>query len=262
MIDEEDKAKSRLKIIAIAIVAIILISATIIWGTTSLLERTESLVPEISVTPQVAWIGEEIVLTANGSRGDIKEVNWDFGDGTEGHNMTEFHNYTNTGWYNVTLELKDRDGRVASTSMTVGAQMIGGGHGSGIDLVYTHPRPRYPEGMGGGSSIVGPNIGNPTGQVEVHIGDLTGTVIIEVGWEFYREGYADEPSDIIVLLEEEHTKSGGEFSWNRYVQPEEFPEDCMTCSSYLYVYLYLRLGRIDSPEYMIHTDFAKPNPPM
>ena len=58
-------------------------------------------------------IGDKIVFNAENSSdmdGEIKNYNWDFGDGYSKTGITQTHAYSNPGSYNVTLTVVDDDG--------------------------------------------------------------------------------------------------------------------------------------------------------
>ncbi len=61
--------------------------------------------------------------------GEIKNITWYFGDGTIGHGKKVVHNYSEGGTYNVTIEVTDGDGSIATHSKDIEVQ-IGSEKGS------------------------------------------------------------------------------------------------------------------------------------
>ncbi|UCE74551.1 MAG: PKD domain-containing protein [Methanomassiliicoccales archaeon] len=82
-------------------------------------EPPENLPPIAFAEPpiQMIFVGEEAWFSGDLSYdpdGYIVAYDWDFGDGTNGSGVTITHNYTQFGFYNVTLTITDDDGATGS----------------------------------------------------------------------------------------------------------------------------------------------------
>jgi len=73
--------------------------------------------------PYIGFVGEEILfdgsLSSDPDTGDaVEEWYWDFGDGTNGTGVTVFHEYSETGLYNVSLTVWDNHGLKCNENYT------------------------------------------------------------------------------------------------------------------------------------------------
>ncbi|MES9942146.1 MAG: PKD domain-containing protein [Candidatus Thiodiazotropha sp. 6PLUC2] len=75
--------------------------------------------------PYAGTVNESIAFDASSSSdtdGQIVSYTWDFGDGTTGTGVTPSHSYTDSGVYNISLQVTDDSGSTAtgSTTATIG----------------------------------------------------------------------------------------------------------------------------------------------
>jgi PKD repeat protein len=61
--------------------------------------------------------------TVNNANGQIKETDWDFGDGQTSHDIKTSHQYQKSGDYNVKISVTDEKGKTAQDSMTAKVQV-------------------------------------------------------------------------------------------------------------------------------------------
>jgi hypothetical protein len=71
---------------------------------------------KVSVDSEDIFEGNRINFSARDSTGDLKEYQWDFGDGSEGYGVTASHKYDEVGEYRVRLTVIDNRGESDSDS--------------------------------------------------------------------------------------------------------------------------------------------------
>ncbi|MGQ9582586.1 MAG: PKD domain-containing protein [Thermoplasmatota archaeon] len=104
------------------------------WSVDVIAGSLEPPYPVLELRPRNPRAGEEVVVSALGSRDDGEIVNyiWEFGDGSLAYGATAAHVYSKPGTYIVTLTLTDGDGNLATATemLAVGPPREGGGEGA------------------------------------------------------------------------------------------------------------------------------------
>ena len=72
-------------------------------------------------SPDIIYPGQEVtfVSTSFDPDGEIQSWHWWFGDGSEGYGETVTHVYSQSGFYNVRLEVTDNDGFTDEISTSI-----------------------------------------------------------------------------------------------------------------------------------------------
>lgn len=106
--------KTRQRVATLFILGALLLSTvTPVLAAPNLTELTASIAYEVTACPEVTFTG-----TATGGEPPY-EFDWDFGDGDTGTGDTVIHAYSETGIYDVTLTVTDKDGKTATAEETL-----------------------------------------------------------------------------------------------------------------------------------------------
>ncbi len=92
-----------------------------VYGVTDTVKKEINLisnkvpVANFIVTPEVASIGQPVAFSSSGSGENIISYAWDFGDGYTGEGITASHVYTESGFFNVSLNVTNQFGSDTKT---------------------------------------------------------------------------------------------------------------------------------------------------
>jgi hypothetical protein len=184
----------------------------------SLSEETLKVVPEAD--KEFARVGEQIAFTAENSTGDIKSYLWDFDDGNTSDEVSPSYVYEISGWYNVTLIIESKNGKMANSTLLIGIQ-----RNDAFEEGESGPIVVIRRGLGRGYAVdseVGPNIGQPTIETRADINTAVGYIEYEV--EFYWE-LPDNEIGWEVIHSEATFAGGGDVHFSYDVMPDEIPEE-------------------------------------
>ena len=163
----------------------------------------------ITVENKISRVGDGVLLDAGNSSGEIKEYLWDFGDGNTSTNVSEVHYYEVPGWYTVSLTVYGRDGQRSNATAVVGIQQE--------DYVIDRNLDRnvwlFTGRFGTGALLeAGPNIGNPTIELTIHLEGAVGNL----GCSLHLDGD--------VFFQETFLATGGDLDYS-------IPNDINSCVS-------------------------------
>ena len=210
---KEGLLSNRRRLIIAICITIVLVLA--IFGIVAVVEFNSLSDPVdavITVENKISRLGDGVALDAGNSSGKIKGYIWDFGDGNTSTNVSVSHHYELAGWYDVNLTVVGPDGQTSNNSIVVGVQQID--NEADLDLsrliwVTGGRMGNYVE------SPLGPNIGNPTTEVQIHLEGAVGNIGISLWLD--KEGRHTE------LYSESFTATGGEFDYSHTFQPFDLP---------------------------------------
>jgi hypothetical protein len=186
-------AKKKRLIIALSITIILVVA---IYGATIVVDLGTSSDPVdalITVENKISRLGDGVVMDASNSSGTIKGYFWDFGDGNTSNNVSVNHDYELAGWYDVNLTVVGPNGQTSTNSIVVGVQQID--NETDLDL----SRLIWVTGGMMGNYVkfpCGPNIGNPTTEVRIHLEGAVGNLGISL-WLY-------EGVNSIILIHSNH----------------------------------------------------------
>jgi hypothetical protein len=160
----------RLLIITLILFLIIIVgyATSVILLLSSSSDHVDAL---ITVDNKNSRLGESIVFDGSNSTGDINRYFWDLGDGNTSTEEIVVHQYELAGWYNVSLKVESSNGRSSNNSIVVGVQQ------NDNEVYLDLPRLFWISGGRRGyyvESPLGPNIGNPTAEVNIHLEGAVG----------------------------------------------------------------------------------------
>jgi len=138
----------------------------------------DALVAKARVSREIAYAGENISFSSSGSTGDINNYTWKFGDGNSSSEPRPLHVFELPGWYNVTLTVADKGGKTDSCQLVIGIQHPNNtDEGQGDRVVNVKPRgaPFFYWSL-----VIGPNIHNPTVDVDFNIQNGIGKFWIDI----------------------------------------------------------------------------------
>jgi hypothetical protein len=221
----------RLLIITLILFLIIIVgyATSVILLLSSSSDHVDAL---ITVDNKNSRLGESIVFDGSNSTGDINRYFWDLGDGNTSTEEIVVHQYELAGWYNVSLKVESSNGRSSNNSIVVGVQQ------NDNEVYLDLPRLFWISGGRRGyyvESPLGPNIGNPTAEVNIHLEGAVGNLGISL-W-FNEEGYSRE------YYSETFTATGGAFDYSYTFQPFDFPIDAQSGTCEILFALWIDEGK-------------------
>ncbi len=244
---------NRNRLIALVVAMLILVAVISVAISTIGKEEEDRLVAQATATPQVIRVEEDIVFTAEGSKGDIALYSWDFGDGANATGMEANHTYEATGWFNVTLTVEGKDGKVANTSVLVGVQLQDGMNTRHVDR-DRDIRPRWAHGPGI-LIPVGPNIAHPTTECTYDILRPVGTFTIYVDVWVYD---ADDRAHVTNIHTQAYTATGSDIHFIHTVEPEDLPDEVAVNRSMVHLFCMIDQGRWGGTDMSLETVFPLP----
>jgi PKD repeat protein len=243
----------RNRLIAIVIALLILVAVISVAISTIGSEEEEKLVAQATATPQVIRAEEDIIFSGEGSKGDIVLYNWDFGDGTNATGIETSHTYEMTGWFNVTLTVEGKDGKVANATVLVGVQLEDGMNTRHVDR-DRDLRPMWAHGPGI-LIPVGPNVAHPTTECTYDILRPVGTFTIYVDiWVYDADGRAHVTS----VHTQAYTATGSDIQFTYTVEPEDLPDEVAMNRSMVHLFCMIDQGRWGGTDMSLETVFPLP----
>lgn len=198
----------------------------------------------------IGRVGEGFNFTAENSKGEISNYQWDFGDSNISNGLNTNHSYEISGWYNVTLNIEDESGKIANSTMVIGVQRndvtFDGESGRIRDL-----NPSSQTGNGFGIAI-GPNIDQPTIEVTGVIHQAIGRFDFQI---YVQTNLPDDNWDIQLIHEESLQGTGGDIVFSYIVEPIELNENVQKYSSEIDIVLFIDQGRWGSVEMYLNAVF-------
>jgi hypothetical protein len=223
MVQLSTKIGSRLRIVIIlAVVVIVIVSGSVAMG---LIRSEDSGTPSAHATVDhdVARVGETLHFSSEGTDGNIKIYFWEFGDGNSSTEPETSHSYERPGFYNVTLTVFDKDDHTDDAVLRVGIQLPDL-HETREDGRYIDIRPRYNVGYSV-NGMIGPNIGKPTIDVQIHISRPVGTFRLAVLGAYL----TDDDVIVFTIQSQNVTATGADIDLSITVEPVDLPDE--TCSA-------------------------------
>jgi hypothetical protein len=225
-------AKKKRLIIALSITMILVVA---IYGATIVVDLGTSSDPVnalITVENTISRLGDGVVMDASNSSGKIKGYIWDLGDGNTSTNVSVNHHYELAGWYDVNLTVVGPNGQTSTNSIVVGVQQIDNEADQDLSrLIWVTG------GMMGNlvKFPCGPNIGNPTTEVRIHLEGAVGNLGISL-W-FYEGGRRVE------IYSESFIATGGEFDYSHTFQPFDIPIEAQSRMSEIAIVVWIDEGK-------------------
>ncbi len=183
------------------------------------------------------YVGDLISFSSNSSSGDIKEYEWSFDDGNFDSKENPTHTFTTPGWYNVTLLIISPSNDASNSSILIGVQR------NNIDSIKEHGYYQDFHGplqSSGISSVItiGPNIGNPSGKVEISISRAIGSIEIIIDLIDL-----DNASKTIFVTDSQmHT--GSDYYFEYEIKSDQIPIECQLSKSKLWAIVMVDGGAI------------------
>jgi len=198
-----------------------------------------SLAAVIIVDSSQSIPGLTVFFYGNESTGNIESYEWDFGDGNLSQEMNPAHNYGEVGYFDVKLMVKDDHGETARTNLTLSVQ-----HGDAWIDETLDRRVCIRSGSGNiFDAPIGPNIGNPTANVQLTITQLVGVASIEICAEIDPDpDHINEPASRIALYQEQFTSTGQTIERSYDVSASMIPSEAASIYSILTVTIMLYKG--------------------
>jgi hypothetical protein len=204
-----------------------------------------------NASPEYARTGETIQFSAEGSKGNIHNFYWEFGDGYGDNGSEVSHAFEEGGYFNVTLFVENEKGKVVNDTVRVGIQPE--------DVLNTRDldrdrdaRPRWMHGFGL-LGTVGPHISPPTSHLTYELVRAVGTfrIYVEV-WIFHGDVYEVER-----LHTEEMTLTGEDLVFTYTVEPEDLPDLAATNRSMVHISSMIDQGRWASAHIEVVVEFPE-----
>jgi len=169
----------------------------------------------------LAYCHEIIHFSSNQSQGDISKRIWNFNDGMTSEQINPSHYYEHPGWYNVSLLLISSYGNKSSAKIRIGIQM------NNVDwtLNYSYAVDlKLKQTSGPGNKVtISPNIGNPTGIIEISILHATASFEIKIClWQNISDNYT---GDSMILYSEKKVVINNNYSFIYYINPSDLPSE-------------------------------------
>ena len=192
----------------------------------------------IDVETDIVRVGEVLNFLGDESIGIIKLYHWDFDDGNSSNEKNPSHIYSVSGWFNVTLMAKGQDSESDSTSILVGVQRPDESKSNSRGFARAWRRDI-------GAIIdagidIGPNIGNPTCEININVMSLFGIGRIEIGINI------DDPIQGVIwisLFEEQYNNVGDNIDLNYQIQSSDIPIEVIKNQAIILTYFQLEEGR-------------------
>lgn len=214
------------------LVAIVVFSATGIWVYSE--KAKEEVEAVAGFDADIIWVGDQVQFTSDGSKGAIKAIEWDFGDGRSSELENPSHTYDIIGWYNVTLTVTGVDGLKDNDTVRVGVQRenvrdeLHKDHEDSINMVA-------PLSSGFAMDIeIGPSIGLPTGSVECLISNAVADITFELQllWDTDGNKLWDGSETV---FSQTYSAVDEDVVFNRLITPEELNDEARRFRSELYL---------------------------
>lgn len=247
--------KSIAIIIVIAIIIISIIGVAFLGAVLSSEESTEErLIAIITSDKTITRIGDGFNFSAENSSGDIIKYSWDFGDGEVSSGPETAYTYKECGWHNVTLLIKGESGNEANATLVVGVQredrFIESQRGRLRDF-------RYRSGSGYGLWYqIGPNIAQPTVDVQFEIHNAIGNLRFEIS-VYWRT--SDDSHYFEEIYEETYFATVGTVIFDYTVNPNEFPEEMEKYYAEIDAVVWVEEGRWGSVDLTMNVVFPIEN---
>jgi PKD repeat protein len=242
------------KFIVIAVVTIMIIGiiAVTVYQTTISSGETLESIPQADKT--IARVGEQINFSSEKCKGNIIHCYWDFGDGNTSIENDPNHLYERANWYNITLIVINKNGKKAESKIKIGIQS-NNIYSEGDDDRYFDVRPMTYHYASCYADDIGPNIGQPTVEIECNINQLFGNIEIYVMIEWF---VSDHWESTRIDLE---TKSGmgNNFNLNYIIESNELPEEVIKYRSNLIFRVRIEKGGWNSVQSKINIKFPMEN---
>ena len=243
--------RSRAFLFLIVVMIIMAIVAAALGGGDG--RASSDLSAKAAASTDIARTGEEIVFSAEGSKGNIESFRWDLGDGTSDNGTEISHAFETGGWFNVTLVVTSGSGKNASDTVTVGIQPE--------DMHNTRDlgrerdvRPLWLHGYGL-LGDVGPHIAPPVSTLEYDVirGFGTFSIYVEV-WVYDGDVYQTQE-----LHREEMTLTGQDLRFSYTVEPGDLPPEASTNYTRVHISTMIDQGRWASSEIRVDVEFPSGN---
>jgi hypothetical protein len=198
-----------------------------------------------------AYVNDNITFSSHGSLGDIQSYQWNFSDGNLSALPNPVHSFEKAGWYNVSLRILARDGRIAGRNLTIGIQRtnLTNERDSGrlVDL-------RRGTWTGQGfQETIGPNGCNPNISYDALLVQPIGSfrveisVMYQVEENFWHNEY---------LYTDEFTLKGQDYVFSYDVAPDRIPCNCSVNESEFEAVIWAKTGTWKSTRMAISIGYS------
>ncbi len=213
-----DWVREHKRYVAILIVILVVFSVIGISATSSLFRQDEELIAVAQSDRAIVRTEELVTFSSDGSKGDIKRVEWNFDDGNHSDERNPTHAYEFPGWYNVTMTLKSESGLVVNTTVVIGVQHLDTATSRTLGRDWDVQR----SGGGGPCDSMFFNKYIEVPQITVTF-DMTrafGTYIALIEARYYD---SEDQMHHAELVREEFTVTGGNYQYTRTIDGSELP---------------------------------------
>jgi hypothetical protein len=178
------------------------------------------LVAVAGADKEIAYMGDNISFNSSHSTDDIKNSTWNFSDDNFSSVPNPMHAFEFPGWYNVTPTVADKGGKTDLCQLVIGVQRTNDTNERQGGRLYDI-RPRWGT-FTWWSLILGPNIHNPSVDVEVNIENGIGQFWVEI-YSQVRFDDGSMPDETIYM--DRFTLAHENYRRNRTILPDEMSCD-------------------------------------
>jgi len=232
------------KLIIILIIVLVVASIILIPTLAHRSGPQSSLHAMIEISGTHYRLSEFITFDANGSGGDIVEYHWEFGDGNYSNEKVTQYQYQFPGHYQVTLIVNGSDKTTDDANVNINVQRDDFVHHEDLDRNVWFGNGHF----GVGKQIdIGPNIGNPSIDVEAKLENVVGKIGITIWLE-----YNDDRFD---FSETAYTVANRDFTISVHIEPNELPTEMEGIYSTMDVFIWVDEGQWSRGTLDIYTIF-------